>query len=237
MVDYPFDWEIASFDPDARVVVSSTSDGAAPKKHFTIAYTATDFQGNKGIYTSRLNIFLNPVDQSVVSVGVEAPLRVGKVGDTIAGFGTFSDLGLSDSMNSSGQVAFWAKAGGTQGILVATPQSYADVIRKLKRFDPDSPLAEYVVPAAGDPNSAGNRTYKPRLGEPITQIVMHATDGNESSAVKSTLGVLAGANSVSAHYLVSREGRVTQIVGEDYRAFHAADPRQPSNLDGKTMAQ
>jgi len=253
LVDYPFDWEITSFDADAAISVSSAKafEDQKPGRYFLVCYAATDLQGNTGIYTSRVNVFLNPSDNSVASVGVEAPLRVIKVSDPVQNLGTVNGLITSDSVNSNGQVAFFASSGATARIVVGNPTSQ-DAVRSMPRFDPDSPIIEFVV-AADDPKQPGDtqREYpSPELvcpgvnnGDPrncflhssrsptdITQVILHATAGNERDGLASRLGRCRDCQDecVSIHYMVSREGRVIEIVKEKDVAYHAA------HLDGST---
>jgi len=54
---------------------------------------------------------------------------------------------------------------------------------------------------------------------PITMLVLHYT---EMKPVEAALGKLTNPDAkVSAHYLISEEGVVTQLVSEDKRAWHA----------------
>jgi N-acetylmuramoyl-L-alanine amidase len=62
--------------------------------------------------------------------------------------------------------------------------------------------------------------YSSRDGARISQIVVHHTNGTVESAV-STLR--SPAARVSAHLLVSREGKVVRLVSDEMKAWHAVD--------------
>ena len=137
---------------------------------------------------------------------------------------TVSDLALHDSVNGSGQTAIWIKAGTTTAIVRADPrsrmladrvtgagglqQSFIDTINGRTRFAPDSPVVEYVVP--GVPGNATRTAFN--------EIIMQATAGGEPGSLR----ILSQASVPGIHYLVSRQGRVTQINREDAVANHAA---------------
>lgn len=61
--------------------------------------------------------------------------------------------------------------------------------------------------------------YSSRNGVPIGMIVCHYTTSNNADGV---ISWLTNPNAqVSAHYVIDREGNITQLVKEDYRAWHA----------------
>lgn len=61
--------------------------------------------------------------------------------------------------------------------------------------------------------------YSSRNGVPIGMIVCHYTTSNNVDGVISWLTNPQA--QVSAHYVISREGNITQLVKDDYRAWHA----------------
>jgi hypothetical protein len=132
------------------------------------------------------------------------------------------DLEVYDPLNNQGQIAFWAtNTSGGKAILRAVPKAnhpYApDRFGKGKGSAPDSPLVEYVHAATANVARAQPRD--------INQIVLHATGTPEREALNEFTS-----SGKSIHYLVSREGRVTQMVPESLAAIHALnnnsdDPR------------
>ena len=197
----------------------------------TVVYLANDTVGNTGLalYTSRLNLFKDAAG-SFSSIGVEAAVQVARVGDNVQGFGVIQDIApLHDPINNNGEVAFLAtNASGLQGVLVAErdadenthvsntrlPAGSPPQIRDLDRFDPDSPLVEYLAegPVGQNARVATN------------EIIIHATVGRETSDLDS----LTSGHSV--HYYVTREGRVVQIVPESDVATHAGTEAPNANL-------
>lgn len=74
-----------------------------------------------------------------------------------------------------------------------------------------SPLADAFIPAAN---------HEPRRnGRAVDMLLLHYT-GMASAAAAFDLLVSADSG-VSCHYLVDRDGRITQMVGEEERAWHA----------------
>jgi hypothetical protein len=218
------DWEIGSFDGSQQVSVAYDSHAGDA----TVAYLATDTIGGpakSAIYTSRINIYPKISNLYVGSVGVEPPILVTESGRTIGG-NVISDLTLDDSVNVKGQVAFLF-ASRQNGLLVdqeivratlkSEPASQA-------RYKPDSPLVDYVI---RNRNAALGSSS--RQGAAINQIIIHATGGNERNSIQSLSG---GAGQVETiHYIISREGCVTQIIREAFKANHAGNPNAAT---GKT---
>lgn len=52
-------------------------------------------------------------------------------------------------------------------------------------------------------------------------IVLHTTNGNKNSTYQNELNYLLKAPKVSAHFLIGKEGQVTQLLGLEYAAWHA----------------
>lgn len=111
---------IGSFEPDTRIGVNSTQ---ASDHGVTLVYLAYDAAGNKGVYTSRINLLpaqgqpydpTNPGSWKVVP-----PHRVVSVGDRIRGVGPVNDLNVWDSVNDhgSGDIAFWVQSGSIQAVV------------------------------------------------------------------------------------------------------------------------
>lgn len=74
-----------------------------------------------------------------------------------------------------------------------------------------SPLAARLVPAVN---------IEPRRGQrAVDMLVLHYTGMASAEAACELL--CSGESSVSCHYLVDEAGRITQMVGEDLRAWHA----------------
>jgi N-acetylmuramoyl-L-alanine amidase len=74
-----------------------------------------------------------------------------------------------------------------------------------------SPLAQRYMAAA-------NREPR-RNGRPVDMLILHYT-GMASAAAACDL-LCSGQSGVSCHYLVDEDGTITQMVGEDERAWHA----------------
>lgn len=73
----------------------------------------------------------------------------------------------------------------------------------------------------GSPNFGTGRAY------PISAVVIHITEGSEASVdswFRSTK------SEVSAHYMVTRDGRLKQYVREEDRAWHAGRVFRPTWL-------
>lgn len=65
----------------------------------------------------------------------------------------------------------------------------------------------------------GSPNYSSRNGEPIRKIVYHYTTSDSASGV---ISWLCNPNSqVSAHYVIAKDGAVTQLVQDSDRAWHA----------------
>jgi Ca2+-binding RTX toxin-like protein/streptogramin lyase len=204
------DWEIGAFVPDARVAVATDVGGRFATIVFEGMEGAQAAGRRKAIFSSRLNLFDDPATPQLRRTGVEAPLLVAEVNNSYDGFGPLQDLNLADAVNFVGQIAFWATdAQQQQRVFLATPQAVPG------RFIPDSPLVEYVVP--GKPSLQGRGDIIPN------QIVLHATAGGEPDGIDT----LIATSDVSVHYLISREGRVTQLIREADKANHAGNPGSP----------
>lgn len=206
------DWAIGSFFDDDRVGVEKDPSG----EFATVVYTATDtlFGNRKAIFESRLNLFDS-------AVGVEGYALVAEVGKPVGPIPFAADLSLYDPVNKFGQIAFWATDGTTQAIVRADPftpthPSYSDLVNGRDRFQPDSPAVQYVVQGVPDPDGRG-------ASPQITQVVVHATDGFERNDIK----LLTASSAKGIHYLVSQEGRITQVLPEAQKASHAP----PSNTN------
>ncbi len=59
------------------------------------------------------------------------------------------------------------------------------------------------------------------FGDPITYIVIHTTEGSTASAIRR---FQKPSERVSAHYIVSGDGRITQMVRERDIAWHSGNP-------------
>ncbi len=59
------------------------------------------------------------------------------------------------------------------------------------------------------------------FGNPFTYIVIHTTEGSSASAVRRFQNPSAR---VSAHYIISGNGRITQMVREQDIAWHSGNP-------------
>lgn len=62
-----------------------------------------------------------------------------------------------------------------------------------------------------------NRT---RGVKPIS-IIIHSTNGRKGTAYISELNYILGSDVIAAHYLVGKQGQITQILDPKYRAWHA----------------
>lgn len=65
--------------------------------------------------------------------------------------------------------------------------------------------------------------YGSRRGTDIDTVVLHHTGSNNFRGDLSTLTTRNGQNSVSAHYLIAKDGTIYQLVDDRYRAWHAGD--------------
>jgi hypothetical protein len=59
------------------------------------------------------------------------------------------------------------------------------------------------------------------FGDPITYIVIHTTEGSTASAIRR---FQKPSERVSAHYIISSDGRITQMVREQDNAWHSGNP-------------
>ncbi len=193
--------------------------------------------GTAAIFSSRLNLIqFNELGTAQTVVGVEGPIRVARAGagdrgDLVTGFGRLRGLAVADAVNTNGIIAFWAATdGGVQAILKAsrnrmsmlpptaanlspavkkTRAAFAAKVNARDRFDPDSPLVEYVMPGV-----PGNSRRKA-----TNQLILHAPVGNKVNS----LIALADKSEKSIHYLVTRDGQVIQVLQEKDVANHAAN--------------
>ncbi len=84
-------------------------------------------------------------------------------------------------------------------------------LRDEKSFEPDTALAAAFVPS---PNFEARRG-----GREVDMVVLHYTGMEEADAALDWL--TDPASRVSAHYLIDEAGRITQMVAERKRAWHA----------------
>ena len=75
---------------------------------------------------------------------------------------------------------------------------------------PDYPAATWT-PAAKTSFGPANRPKGFRSNDSITYVIVHAADGSAASAIKRFQNP---PSRVSAHYLISHDGRVTQLIRE-----------------------
>ncbi len=205
---------VGGFSTSSRVGVTNLQPFTyATKGSFaTVVYHANDTSGIAGpaIYTSRFKSIQGSVRAIPVSIGCRGADPGGQGGHDVPDLGVIEDVALYDPINSNGDIAFWASCrrrqaggGGGDAQLCRGPPG-----ARLypPAFDPDSPLVEYVVADALDTVDRAKS---------ITQIVMHATGGGETSTLKTFRG------EKGIHYLINREGRVTQMTPEGSVANHA----------------
>jgi len=208
-----------------------------------VVYAALDpaHGSRKAIYSSRLNLF-KAANGSYARIGVEAPIQVLRAGESVADLGVIADLALHDPVNNEGTIAAWVKSGATEAVITATPtnrvlldaqtpgppQAFINTINTRGRFDPDSPLVDHVVRGVA---AQLQRAINPNTSKPIyNQIIVHATDGREPISLKT----LASNAVPGTHYLISREGRITQILPESAVANHAAIGSVP-NVNARSI--
>jgi N-acetylmuramoyl-L-alanine amidase len=79
------------------------------------------------------------------------------------------------------------------------------------RFAPDTPLASAVYPA-------NNREPRRGAAKP-SLLILHYT--GMASAAKAIDWLARSESGVSCHYVIDERGRITQLVPEDLRAWHA----------------
>jgi hypothetical protein len=215
VADWGLAWDASLVDSRSGISSFATTTAGSPT---TSALDSVN-GSSKAVFRTRINV-VRDASGNLVSAGCEAPVRVLKVGDTAAGLAV-SDLSLHDSVNASGQTAIWVKTATNSAIIRADPrkriladrvtgglpQAYIDTINGRDRFAPDSPLVDHVVP--GEPANATRTAFN--------QVVMHATVGGEAGSLRT----LSESSVPGIHYLVSRQGRVTQIIREDSVSNHA----------------
>ncbi|MBI1840204.1 MAG: N-acetylmuramoyl-L-alanine amidase, partial [Verrucomicrobia bacterium] len=241
--DQASEWEIGAFgNPDAPLAVGRSVAG----DQAFVAFEGSDrVTGSaRALYTSRLNLYGAAAGATYRAVGVEAYVMAARVGGTlpgVPGFGTVADFSLASHMTSNGAAVFWSKdTTGVEAIVKSSPNVnglwdypvcngspalglvpfYLATAAGARVDRPDSPLVEYVIKGVSD----GARDLAN-----VSEIVLHATAGFERINAKIDLlgvpspgGGPTGCKDVSVHYLVSREGRVTQIILESQRAAQAA---------------
>jgi hypothetical protein len=215
---------------DVRVSVSdlqpSPTAGAVSKA--SVVYMANDpiNGGAKAVFCSRLNVF-HDAGGSAVRAGVEAPIQVARAGETLQGL-SVTDLAIHDAVSGTGLIALWVNTGTSRAVLKAErntrimdnstttgpPQAFINTINARPRIDPDSPLVDYVAPGVA---GATTRTA-------YNQIVLHATVGRERGNIRD----VAEDAEPGIHYLISREGRITQVIPERLVANHAAPNNRTS---------
>ncbi|MCP3103122.1 N-acetylmuramoyl-L-alanine amidase [Myxococcus sp. K15C18031901] len=97
-------------------------------------------------------------------------------------------------------------------------QTYAALKKALSgtTTPPTQPPGKFDKPAVV---SAPSPNYDEREGTDIDTIVLHHTASNDG---KADLSWMRNPKSeVSAHYMVDRDGKIYQLVGDDKRAWHA----------------
>jgi len=90
-----------------------------------------------------------------------------------------------------------------------------------------------LVPSANRFYSPNRNARKPASLNP-THIVVHVTGTDSLASVKKTF---TAANSVSAHYLVAKDGQLFQFVYDGYRAWHAGIETTVRNLYRKGASE
>jgi hypothetical protein len=90
-----------------------------------------------------------------------------------------------------------------------------------------------LVPEDGRFESPNRNTRKPSNLVP-THIVIHVTGTDSLSSVEKTF---MASNSVSAHYLVTKEGQLLQFVRDGHRAWHAGIDSPTRSLYRKGVAR
>jgi N-acetyl-anhydromuramyl-L-alanine amidase AmpD len=98
---------------------------------------------------------------------------------------------------------------------------------------PDSTEWNSLVPVANRLQSPNSNSRKPASLVP-THIVVHVTGTDDLASVRKTF---MAADSVSAHYLVTKDGQLIQFVPDRYRAWHAGIETTARNLYRKGAAQ
>ena len=131
-----------------------------------------------------------------------------------------TELNISnDSLNSDGEIVFCAQRlvnnVCNSSVIVAQPHFSP---RFLSGSTTDSLIAENIRP--GHPASQAELSPQ--------NIVIHATAGREPSDLQS----LTYSTSTGIHYLVSQQGRVTQVIQEKFKANHASSPAMNSRSIG-----
>lgn len=90
-----------------------------------------------------------------------------------------------------------------------------------------------LVQTANRFQSPNRNSRKPATVNP-THIVIHVTGTDSLESVKRTF---MAANSVSSHYLVTKDGQLLQFVPDRYRAWHAGIESTARSLYRKGAAQ
>lgn len=90
-----------------------------------------------------------------------------------------------------------------------------------------------LVPATNRFQSPNWNSRKPNSLTP-THIVVHVTGTDSLTSVKK---IFLAAKSVSAHYLVTKDGQLLQFVPDGYRAWHAGIESTARNLYQKGASQ
>ncbi|WP_338870526.1 peptidoglycan recognition protein family protein [Myxococcus stipitatus] len=84
--------------------------------------------------------------------------------------------------------------------------------------------------------SAPSPNYDSRNGKDIDSIVLHHTASNDGKADLSWMR--NPKSSVSAHYMVDRDGKIYQLVGDDKRAWHAGKSQLhgvPTDMNSRSI--
>lgn len=113
----------------------------------------------------------------------------------------------------------------------------------LTSFGPDAPVCSAQDFPAVREIRAHRANYLPRSKRTIRRIIIHTSEGSESSCVNWFLNPRAR---LSAHYLVSKRGRITRFVPDMSIAYHARNDNADTigienegyaNKNGWTTAQ
>ena len=122
----------SSFEINSRIVVNNFKTSNVEQEAITISYLASDLQGNKGLYTSRVNFFADGFFDSVGDVfdsdytTVSNPSLVVEQGNNIPNLnGTVDDINIYDAINNKdkGELAFWVSmSSGEEAVIHAQQQ-------------------------------------------------------------------------------------------------------------------
>ena len=132
----------SGFPVDVRVAVAARLDPPSCGAYI-VAFIGASVDDKKGLYAAEAQVDLVTLKDSVVDI-----VKVAEIGDTVGANGAkISDLTIYDSVNSRGQIAFWAQTDHGQVVVRAQPERRPVLVLPgvAGSFSPSSQFSDWAV--------------------------------------------------------------------------------------------